>query len=64
MGSKDKVYLINTLNDSLTRRTFVITLILFIYKRKYILNSLIDIDCINTHTIINKTLVSNIYRKL
>ena len=64
MRSKDKVYLINILDNLLVRRAFVITLTLFIYKRKYILNNLIDIDYINIHTIINETLVSNIYRKL
>ena len=64
MKSKDKVYLINILNDLLIRRAFVIALTLFIYKRKYILNSLIDIDYINIYTIINETLVSNIYKKL
>ena len=64
MKSKDKVYLTNILDNLLVRRAFVIALILFIYKRKYILNSLVDIDYIDIHTIINETLVSNIYRKL
>ena len=64
MRSKDKVYLTNILDDLLIRYTFVITLILFAYKRKYILNNLVDIDYIEIHTIINETLVSNIYKKL
>ena len=54
----------NILDDLLARRAFVIALILFTYKRKYILNNLINIDYIDIHTIINETLVSNIYRKL
>ena len=54
----------NILDNLLTRRTFVIALTLFVYKRKYILNSLININYINIYTIINETLVSNIYRKL
>ena len=62
--SKDKVYLINILDDLLIRYTFVIALTLFTYERKYILNNLIDIDCINIYIIINKILVSNIYKKL
>ena len=64
MKSKYKVYLMNILDDLLIRRTFVIALTLFAYKRKYILNNLIDIDYINIYTIINETLVSNIYKKL
>ena len=58
------MYLTNILDDLLVRYTFIIALILFIYKRKYILNSLVDINYINIYTIINETLVSNIYRKL
>ena len=54
----------NILDDLLARRTFVIVLTLFTYKRKYILNNLIDIDYIDIYTIINETLVLNIYRKL
>ena len=54
----------NILDNLLIRRTFVTALILFTYKRKYILNNLIDIDYINIYTIINETLISNIYRKL
>ena len=54
----------NILNNLLIRYAFVIALILFIYKRKYILNNLVNIDYIDIHTIINETLVSNIYRKL
>ena len=64
MKSKDKVYLINILDDLLARYAFVITLTLFVYKRKCILNNLIDIDYIKIYTIINETLVSNIYKKL
>ena len=64
MRSKDKVYLTNILNDLLAKCAFVIALILFTYKRKYILDSLIDIDYIDIYTIINETLVSNIYKKL
>ena len=64
MRSKDKVYLINILDDLLIKRTFIIVLTLFAYKRKYILNNLINIDYINIYTVINETLVSNIYRKL
>ena len=64
MRSKDKVYLTNILDDLLARYTFVTALTLFVYKRKYILDSLVDIDYINIYTIINKTLVSNIYKKL
>ena len=64
MKNKDKVYLINILDNLLVRYAFVTVLTLFIYKRKYILNNLINIDYINIYTIINETLVSNIYRKL
>ena len=64
MKSKDKVCLTNILDDLLARYTFVIAFILFAYKRKYILNNLVDIDYIETHTIINETLVLNIYKKL
>ena len=56
--------LMNILDNLLIRRTFVIALTLFVYKRKCILNNLIDIDYINIYTVINETLVSNIYRKL
>ena len=54
----------NILDDLLARRAFVIALILFTYKRKYVLDSLVDIDYIDIYTIINKTLVLNIYKKL
>ena len=54
----------NILDDLLIRRAFVIALTLFVYKRKYILNNLVDIDYINIYTIINETLVLNIYKKL
>ena len=54
----------NILDDLLIRRAFVIALTLFAYKRKYILNSLIDTNYIDIYTIINETLVSNIYKKL
>ena len=54
----------NILDDLLIRRAFITALTLFVYKRKYILNSLVDIDCIEIYTIINETLVSNIYKKL
>ena len=64
MKSKDKVYLTNISDDLLIRRAFVTALTLFTHKRKYILNSLINIDYIDIHTIINETLVSNIYKKL
>ena len=64
MKSKDKVCLINILDDLLVRYTFVIALTLFVYKRKYILNNLVNIDYIDIYTIINETLVSNIYKKL
>ena len=64
MKSKDKVYLTNILDDLLIRYAFVIVLILFVYKRKYILNSLIDIDYIDIYIIINETLISNICKKL
>ena len=60
MKSKDKVYLINILNNLLARRAFVTALTLFVYKRKYILNNLVDINYINIYIIINETLVSNI----
>ena len=58
------MYLTNILDDLLIRYAFVIALILFAYKRKYILNNLVDINYINIYTIINETLVSNIYKKL
>ena len=64
MKSKDKVCLMNILDDLLARRAFVTALTLFAYKRKCILNSLVNIDYINIYTIVNETLVSNIYRKL
>ena len=64
MRSKDKVCLTNILDNLLARYTFVIALTLFAYKRKCILDNLIDIDYINAYTIINETLVSDIYRKL
>ena len=56
--------LTNILDDLLVKYTFVIILILFAYKRKYVLNNLINIDYINIYTIINETLISNIYKKL
>ena len=64
MKSKDKVYLTNTPDDLLAKRAFITALILFAHKRKYILNNLVNIDYIDTHTVINETLVSNIYKKL
>ena len=54
----------NILDDLLVRRTFITALTLFAYKRKYVLNNLVDIDYIDTYTIINEILVSNIYKKL
>ena len=54
----------NILDDLLVRRAFVTALTLFAYKRKYILNNLVDIGYIKIYTIINETLVSNIYKKL
>ena len=56
--------LTNILDDLLARYAFVTALTLFTHKRKYILNNLVDIDCIDTYTVINETLVSNIYKKL
>lgn len=64
-GSNDEVCLVNTSNDSLTRRLFRISITLFVEKRIYVLlDFLTNSGCFEANAIINDVLILMIYEQL
>ena len=65
MRDNNKICLTNTLNNSLTRRSFRITITLLSQnKQMSFMNSFVNYDYIKTYIVINEVIVFKIYERL